>query len=152
MSQITSKMPAKLLDFLNLGRPAILATQDEAGWPHLVMTWAVARDEQTIRFIVDFNTTSSANLGRSHQASLQVIGSDNVLFLIKGQARQIKERVEAATFAIVMMELAVANVKDQSWPIVEVSPLTYEWVADKREEFTAMEQAILAELREWELA
>ena len=147
---ITTKLPANLLKYLAEGSPGILATRDEAGWPHLVMTWIVARDERTVRFIADHNTTTSSNLERDNRASLQVIGPDNILFLIKGYSQHIRDRVSAASFAMMMMEMAVTEVKDQSWPIVEVSPLSYIWLSDKKHELAAMEQAVYSELREWE--
>jgi len=151
MSQApTITIPTKLMAFLKQGGPAGLATIGEAGWPHVVMTWAVARDEQTVRFIVDFNTTTSANLERDDKATLLIIGPDDLLFTIKGRARQVKERVNAASFAIAMMELTTTEIKDQSWPVVRVTPLAYEWLGDKQEALAQIEQAVLAELREWE--
>jgi hypothetical protein len=170
---ITTKLPAKLLEYLGQGSPAILATRDEGGWPHMVMTWVVARDERTVRFdeggwphmvmtwvvardertvrfIADHNTTTSSNLERDNRASLQVIGPENILFLIKGYSQHIRDRVKAASFAMMMMEMIVTEVKDQSWPIVEVSPLAYIWLSDKKDELVTMEQAVFAELRDWE--
>ena len=147
---ITTKLPANLLGYLAEGCLAILATRDEAGWPHLVMTWVVARDERTVRFIADHNTTTSSNLERDNRASLQIIGPENILFLIKGFSQHVRDRVAAASFAMMMMEMAVTEVKDQSWPIVEVSPLAYIWLSDKKNELAAMEQAVFAELHEWE--
>ncbi len=114
------------------------------------MTWAVARNVETVRFIADHNTTTSANLERDPRATLQIIGKDNLLFLIKGNSKHVRDRVEAASFAMIMMEMAVTEVKEQSWPIVEVSPLTYIWRGEKKEELLAMEQAVLKELSEWE--
>lgn len=144
-------LPEKLFNFLNEGAPALLLTVDEDGYPHTAMTWVVARDRQTIRLGGDIGSTTLVNLDREGRAGLQIIGPDNLIFLIKGRVRQIKERIEAAAFPIAMMELTVAEAKDQSWgDIVHVAPLSYQWVGDKREEMAAMEEAVLAELREWE--
>ncbi len=149
MSGPTSEMPPRLVGFLERGAPAILATVDDDGWPHLVMTWAAARDSHTVRFGADIGSTTLRNLGREGRATLQVIGPENILFLIKGEARQVKDRIEAAPFPIAMMELTVTWVKDQSWPGVVVTPLSYQWVGEQREAMAAVERAVLTELREW---
>jgi hypothetical protein len=49
-----------------------------------------------------------------------------------------------------MMSLEVAEVKDQTWPEVCVRELTYEWTSDRREEWSAIEQAVYQEMREWQ--
>lgn len=148
-SQSISEMPTRLTEFLRQGAPAILATPGADGWPNVVMTWAAAWDERTVRFGADVGSTTLANLERERKATLQVIGPGNLLFLVKGEVRQVREQIEAAAFPIAMMELTITQVKDQSWPGVVVAPLSYEWVGDDGERMAAMEQAALAELREW---
>lgn len=150
MSDVIPELPPRLVDFLHRGAPAILATVGDDGWPHLVMTWAAARDPHTVRFGADIGSTTLRNLEHEGRATLQVIGPENILFLIKGEVRQVKDRIEAAPFPIAMMELTVTWVKDQSWPGVIVAPLTYQWVGEQREAMAAAEQAVLAELRAWE--
>jgi predicted pyridoxine 5'-phosphate oxidase superfamily flavin-nucleotide-binding protein len=150
MSTVTSEMPEKLLQFLSQGTPVLLATYGADGWPSIVMTWAAARDARTVRFGADVGSATQANLEREGRATLQVIGPDNILFLIKGEVRQVKDQIEAAPFPIAMVELTTTEVKDQSWPGVVVAPLTYQWVGEQSEAMAAMEQAVLAELREWE--
>ncbi len=150
MSKVTSTMPERLLAFLRQGAPVLLATHGEDGWPSIVMTWAAARDDRTVRFGVDTGSATEANILREGKATLQVIGPDNILFLIKGTVRKVKDQIEAAPFPIGMAEMSVTEVKDQSWPGVVVAPLTYQWEGEQREAMAAMEQAVLAELREWE--
>ena len=150
MSKVTSTMPERLLAFLRQGAPVLLATYGEDGWPSIVMTWAAARDDRTVRFGVDTGSATEANILREGKATLQVIGPDNILFLIKGTVRKVKDQIEAAPFPIGMAEMSVTEVKDQSWPGVVVAPLTYQWEGEQREAMAAMEQAVLAELREWE--
>ncbi|RME49671.1 MAG: pyridoxamine 5'-phosphate oxidase family protein [Chloroflexi bacterium] len=118
-----SEIPAELVEFLRQGAPALLLTVGEDGYPHTAMTWAAARDSQTIRFGADIGGTTLANLERESRASLQIIGPNNLLFIVKGPVRQVKARIEAALFPIAMMELSVAHVKEQSWLGVVVSAL-----------------------------
>jgi predicted pyridoxine 5'-phosphate oxidase superfamily flavin-nucleotide-binding protein len=150
MTTNSTVLPPHLIGFLQHGAPAILATVDEEGWPHLVMTWAAARDDHTVRFVADLHTTTSANLEREGRATLQVTGANNLLFLIKGDIRRVKERIEAAPFPMAIMELKATSVKDQAWEHAVVAPLTYQWVGDSREEMASMERAVLDELRQWE--
>jgi hypothetical protein len=146
--QITSHLPARLLALLKEGTPALLLTVDEAQFPHSVFTWAVAPDAATVRFVVDLQTTTSANLERNGHATLQIIGNNNLLFLIKGSARQVKPQLAATPLKVALFALSVATVKDQAWPQAMVRPLAYEWPPDRREAMAAMEQAVYAEMQE----
>ena len=150
MSALTDRLPGPLLSLLHGGAPAILASVGADGWPHVVMTWAVARDQATVRVAVDVGSTTQGNLARNSAATLQVLGPANLVFLVKGQARTVKAQLEAATLPISMVELAVFEVKDQAWPVATVSPLQFEWQGEGRAAFEAMEQRILAEMREWD--
>jgi hypothetical protein len=112
------------------------------------MTWAVALAQAVVRFGVDVDSATQANLERDGKASIQVIGRDNVLVLIKGHARLLRERIEAGPF-MGMWELAVTEVKDQTWESVVVSPLLYQWTGPRAETMRQVEEAVLAEMRDW---
>lgn len=143
----TSEIPPKVLSFLLQGGPAILATVGPDDWPHTVMTWVTSRDSLAIRFAGDVGSTTMSNLERKAKATLQIIGPDDILFLIKGHVQQIKAQVESTDFPISVMEMTVTEVKNQSWPGVIVSPVSYHWIGEHRDKMIAMEQAMLAELR-----
>ncbi|MFN8471692.1 MAG: pyridoxamine 5'-phosphate oxidase family protein [Anaerolineae bacterium] len=150
MSALTDSLPPRLLAFLSGGAPAILASTGADGWPHLVMTWVVARDAWTVRVAVDVGSTTQANLERSGAATVQILGPDNLIFLVKGRARTVKPQLDAAPFPICMLELMVFEVKDQAWPVAAISPLRFEWQEEGRPALEDMERRILAEMREWE--
>jgi Pyridoxamine 5'-phosphate oxidase len=150
MSLTTPVLPNKLLIHLRMGAPALLLTMGGDGYPNLAYTWAAAPDARRVRFGADHGSATLANLQRDGRASLQFVGPGNLAFLVKGAARTIKDRIAAAPFRIALMEIVVAEAKDQSWPGVTVSPLTYEWPADRREAMLEMEQSVYAELRDWE--
>ncbi len=151
MSGLVASLPSSLLAFLGQGAPAILASVGVDGWPHMVMTWAVARDERTVRIAVDVGSTTQGNIERNGMATLQILGPENLVFLIKGRARTVEAQLAAAAFPISMVELAVFEVKDQAWPVASVSPLHFEWQGDERPALAEMERRILVEMREWEL-
>ncbi|HKX18148.1 MAG TPA: hypothetical protein VJT33_09085 [bacterium] len=141
-------LPNRLAALLRAGAPAILLSVGADGFGHAAMTWAVAPAQALVRFIVDCGSTSEANLRRDGRASLQVVGPDDVLALLKGPARERRARVDAAAFPMAMWEMTVAQVKDQSWGPVAVSPLTYQWRGPQAESLRRMEEAVLAELRD----
>jgi len=148
-SRVTNELPASLANALKLGSPALLLTIGEDGFPSTAYTWIVATNSSVIRFGADHGSATLTNLEREGRASLQIIGQNNLTFLVKGTTSPIKPQIEAAPFKIAMMSLAVVEVKDQSWPGVIVKPLGYEWLPEQRDKMQAMEQAVYAEMREW---
>lgn len=144
----TPELPDRVEAFLRPGAPAVLLTVGEDGWGHAAMTWAAALAADRVRFVVDHGSATLANLERHGKASLQVIGRDNVIALIKGHARSQYPRVEAAPFGMAIWQLTVTEVRDQAWDPVAVSPLVYRWVGPEGEALGRIEQAVLAELRE----
>jgi hypothetical protein len=146
---ITTELPEKLVDYLGPGAPGLLLTAGADGYASSAYTWVAGMDAKRLRFAVDQGGSAMANLLRSGQASLQIIGPGDVTFLIKGRARQIKERLAAAEpYAIMLYEMEVMGAKDQSWPGVATSALKYEWPAEQREAMLKMEQAVYAEMRD----
>ena len=131
------------------GCAGLLITVEANGFPTTAFVWTVAASHQQVRFGVEGGTTL-ANLKRNGIATLQMIGSDNRVFLIKGKTALAKPRLEALPFESAMMRLDVAEVKDQSWPEAHVRELAYEWTSDRRKEWLAIEQAVYREMKEWD--
>jgi hypothetical protein len=150
MTRVAPGLPERLLEYLQVGAPALLLTIGQDGYANAAYTWAAAPDAERVRFGADAASTTFANLERTKRAALQVIGAGDMLYLVKGTARLIKENIAAADFSIAMMELSVAETKNQAWQDVTVAPLAYAWPAEKQEAMRAMEEAVYAELREWE--
>lgn len=142
-------LPDRLSRLLAAGVPAVLITVGADGFGHAAMTWAVAPAPDRVRFIADHGSTTLANLQRDGRAALQVIGRDDIVALIKGPARERRARVEAAPFGMAMWELTVAEVKDQAWTPVAVTPLAYEWRGPEAETLRKIERAVLTELRDY---
>ncbi|HET9000669.1 MAG TPA: pyridoxamine 5'-phosphate oxidase family protein [bacterium] len=142
-------LPDRLAGLLRAGSPVVLLTVGADGWGHAAMTWAVAVAPDRVRFGVDHGSRTLANLERDGKAALQVIGRENILALIKGPAQMRRARIAAAPFPIALWEMAVTEVKDQSWAPVVVSPLAYEWTGPQADALRQIEQAVLAELRDW---
>lgn len=148
IGSITPQMPEKLVAHLRPGAPGLLLTAGADGYATSAYTWIVALDDKRLRFAVDEGGSTMGNLQRSGQASLQVIGQGDISFIIKGRARQLKPKLDAAApYVIQLWEMEVAGAKDQSWPGVSTSALSYEWPAGQREAMLAMEQAVYKEMK-----
>ncbi|MBI5791110.1 MAG: pyridoxamine 5'-phosphate oxidase family protein [Rhodocyclales bacterium] len=150
IGNITPTLPQKLVGYLRPGAPALLLTSGADGYATSAYTWVVALDDKRLRFAVDVGGSSLTNLQRGGQASIQVIGPGDVSFLVKGKARQIKERLDsAAPYAILVFEMNVMGAKDQSWTGVSTTALMYEWPPEQREAMLKMELAVYAEMRDF---
>ncbi len=148
-SRVTTYLPPHLLNLLKQGFPALLLTIGVDNFPNTAYTWAVAPEATTVRFGADYGSSTLSNLERKQQASLQIIGAGNLVYLVKGSVTKVKPQIEAAPFKIAMMALQVTEIKDQSWPNVNVLPLAYQWNAELKTEMLAMEQAVYAEMLAW---
>jgi hypothetical protein len=149
MAKTTRALPERAVGMLREGRPAVLVTVGPDGWGHAVMTWVVALGAGRLRFGADHGTATLANLERTGRAALQVIAEDGLLILVKGMARQVRDRIEAAPFAMAMWELGITEVKDQTFPGVVVAPLTFEWTGPRAAGLREVERKVLAEMRDW---
>ena len=148
MADVTPTMPEKLVSHLTPGCPALLLTAGSDGYPSSAYTWAVALDETRVRFAVDAGGTALVNLNASGLAGLHIIGPDNLAYLVKGSARRVKDRIDAATGGeMALWEMKVMGARDQSFPGVTPKPFTYEWPADQRSAMQQMEQAVFAEMK-----
>ena len=147
---ITPSLPEKLIGYLRPGAPGLMLTTGADGYVSSAYTWVMVMDAKRLRFGVDLGGSAMANLQRTGQVSIQIIGPGDVTFLTKGRARQIKQQIEAAApVSIMLWEMDVMATKDQSWPGVTTTALMYEWPAEQREAMLKMEQAVYAEMRDF---
>ena len=146
-SPVTTELSDTQLEVLQHGCAGLVVTVGDDRFPTTAFVWTIAASSKTLRFATEGSATL-ANLEREGRASLQIIGSRNQVFLIKGETTVAKKRLEALPFESTMMSLQVTEVKDQTWPEAFVSPLTYEWASERREEWQAIEQAVYKELKE----
>ena len=148
IGNITPHLPEKLVAYLRPGAPGLLLTSGADGYATSAFTWIIALDGQRARFAVDEGGSTMANLERGGQASLQVIGQGDISFIVKGRARRLKPKLDgAAPYVIQLWEMDVIGAKDQSWPGVATSALTYEWPAAQREAMLAMEHNVYTEMK-----
>lgn len=140
------ELPARLFEFLHRGAAGLLVTVGADGWAHTAFTWIGAPDRLKVRVAVDRGSTTLTNVIENRRIAAQVIGPDKLLYLVKGTAAAARdERAMPAGLNIVLADVIVEDVKDQSWSPVTVTPLRYEWT---KPEMIAAEQAVLRMLTE----
>lgn len=140
------ELPAPLFEFLHQGATGLLLTVGGDGWPHTAFTWIGAPDPMTVRLVIDEGSTTLGNLKANPRVATQVIGPDRLVYLVKGKAALVpNERKMPAGLKIVLADMIVEDVKDQSWSPVTVTPLRYEW---RKPEMVEAEQEVLKMLTE----
>lgn len=145
---ITPELPAQLLSYLRAGALGIVITVGEDTYPTDAFSWVVAMDDKKVRIGADHGGKTLANLQREGRVTLQIIGPDNLVFLIKGEAHKIKSDLESIDLGIELWEIDVMGARDQSWPNAAPLPLAVQWSGDNRESMVKTEQAVFAEMRE----
>lgn len=144
---ITPELPAGLLSYLRAGALGIVITVGEDEYPTDAFAWAIALDDKTVRFTVDHDSKTLANLERDGRAAVQIIGPDNLVFLVKGAARSVKADLDAVPMGIALWEMDVVGARDQSWPGAAPLPLSVQWSGDERESMVKTEQDVFEEMR-----
>ncbi len=145
---ITPELPPQLLSYLRAGALGIAITVGDDQYPTDAFAWVVALDDKRIRFTVDHDSKTLANLERDGAAAVQVIGPDNLVFLVKGKTRAVKADLDSVPMGIALWEMDVIGARDQSWPGAAPLPLSVQWSGDQRESMVKTEQEVFAEMRD----
>jgi len=137
-------LPERLYTVLAEGLAGLLVTVGADGCPHAAFTWAAAPTRERVRAIADWPGTTLANVQANPRVSVQIIGPDDLLFLLKGEARVTGYHEISRQLRIAVVEVRVEQAKDQSWPTVCVAPLRYSWIDPG---MAAAERAVLRALK-----
>ncbi len=140
-------MPDDLFQVLSAGVPAILLTVDENGFAHTAFTFAAARQPNGVAVVVDDGSRSLANIERTGRASLEVLAPDNLVYLLKGMVRLSSTRLTSSPLPSRRAEIELVSVKNQAWPEIAVSPLSYDYSTHARAHWSSAVPRIYAELR-----
>ncbi len=143
----SNQIPDDLLQVLQAGVPAILLTVDENGFAHTAFTFAAARQRNGVAVVVDDGSRSLANIERTGRASVQVLAPDNRVYLLKGTVRLSSTRLTSSPVPSRRAEIELVSVKNQAWPEIAVSPLSYEYSTHARSHWEGAVPRIYAELR-----
>ena len=106
------KLPTATVEYLAArGHTVAVATVDAKGQPDIdLISWVLAVNEKTIRFVVGAAVPAAINIRRDRQVTLQILGKDQV-YAIKGTASVIKEKMEATKWPTMLFEMVVDEVR-----------------------------------------
>jgi len=141
-----AEMPPHLVQFLLGGRALVVATGDENGAPvTTLMTWAVARNPQTLTLAVDIRGRAMRNLRANRKVAIEVLG-DDICYGLRGTAVIEKEPMQSTPFPCALVAIRVEEVRDHSAAGVQFKGPSYNFHTDK-EHRREVEEAIFAELK-----
>ena len=140
------EMPPQLVQFLLGGQPLVVATADENGAPvTTLMTWAVARNPQTLTLAVDIRGRAMRNLRANAKVAVEVLG-DDICYGLRGTAVVEKELMQSPPFPCAQVAVRVEDIRDHSVAGVQFKGPSYAFNAEK-EHRRGVEDAIFAELK-----
>ena len=141
-----AEMPPHLVQFLLGGQALVVATADENGEPvTTLMTWAVARNPQTLTLAVDIRGRAMRNLRANAKVAVEVLG-DDICYGLRGTAVVEKELMQSPPFPCALVAVRVEDVRDHSVAGVQFKGPSYAFHAEK-EHRRGVEDAIFAELK-----
>ena len=139
-------MPPNLVQFLLGGQTCVVATVDEEGRPMTtLMTWAVARNPETVTLAVDTRGKALGNIRKNPQVAIEVLG-DDLCFGLRGVAVIEKEQMQAAPFPCALVAVRIEDVRDHGAAGVKFVGPTYSYHEGK-EHRADFEKAVFAELK-----
>jgi hypothetical protein len=142
----TLQMPPHLVQFLLGGQALVVATVDEQGAPlTTLMTWAVARNPQTLTLAVDTRSRSMRNIRTSGKVAVEVLG-DDICFGLRGTAVVEKELMQSTPFPCALVAVRVEEVRDHAAAGVHFKGPSYSFHEGK-EHRRGVEESIFAELK-----
>jgi hypothetical protein len=140
------EMPLRLTQFLLGGQTLVIATVDEAGLPWTtLMTWAVARNPQTLTVAVDTRSGALRNLRANGKVAVEVLG-DDLCYGLRGTAVIEKETMQAAPFPCALVAIKLESVRDHGAAGVKFVGPSYSFHPGK-EHRKGVEEAVYQELK-----
>jgi len=141
-----AEMPPRLVQFLLGGKTIVVATIDDAGLPWTtLMTWAVARNPQTLTIAVDTRSRALRNMRANGKVAVEVLG-DDLCYGLRGTATVEKELMQAAPFPCALVALRIDDVRDHGAAGVKFVGPSYSFHPGK-EHRKGVEEAVFEELK-----
>jgi hypothetical protein len=139
-------MPPRLVQFLLGGKTLVVATIDDAGFPWTtLMTWAVARDTQTLTVAVDTRSRALRNIRATGKVAVEVLG-DDLCYGLRGTAVVEKETMLSAPFPCALVAIKIEDVRDHGAAGVKFIGPSYSFHPGK-EHRKGVEEAVFEELK-----
>jgi Pyridoxamine 5'-phosphate oxidase len=145
-STTPAQMPPRLTQFLLGGQTLVIATVDADGLPWTtLMTWAVARDPQTITVAVDTRSGALRNLRATGKAAIEVLG-DDLCYGLRGTAIIEKETMASPPFPCALVAIKLESVRDHGAAGLKFVGPSYSFHPGK-EHRKGVEEAVYQELK-----
>lgn len=142
----STDLPPHLVQFLLGGQTCVVATVDEQGLPNTtLMTWAVARNPQTLVLAVDNRSRALRNLRANGRVAVEVLG-DDLCYGLRGTAVVEKELMDAAPFPCAVVAVRIEEVRDHGAAGVKFMGPRYTFHEGK-EHRKSVEEAVFTELK-----
>jgi hypothetical protein len=139
-------MPPRLTQFLLGGQTLVIATVDTDGLPWTtLMTWAVARDPQTVTIAVDARSGALRNLRANGKCAIEVLG-DDLCYGLRGTAVIEKETMQGPPFPCALVAVKLESVRDHSAAGVKFVGPSYSFHPGK-EHRKGVEESVYEELK-----
>jgi hypothetical protein len=140
------EMPKNLVQFLLGGQTCVVATVDAKCSPATtVMSWAVARNPQTLTLAVDLRSQSLQNIRHNGRIALEVLG-DDLCYGLRGSAVIEKETMASTPFPCALVAVRIEEVRDHGAAGVHFVGPRYSFHSGK-EHRKGVEDAVFAELK-----
>jgi len=141
-----AQMPPELVQLLLGGQTCVVATVDEKGRPSTtLMTWVVARNQQTLSLAFDVRGRALANIRGNPEMAVEVL-ADDLIFGLRGRAVIEKERMDGPPFACALVALHLEECKSHGAAGVKFVGPRYHFEPGK-EHRSKVELAIFDELK-----
>lgn len=139
--------PEELFNYLGTGVPGLLITTGEDELPNTAYTWVTVTNRKSVRFAVDQQSNTQINIEKNGRCAIQIIGPDNLLFLLKGSSKIISNPIEIESLRLLIFEMCEMVIIDQSWKGVSVTPLAYKWPPEQSKIMQKVEVALIDQMR-----
>jgi flavin reductase (DIM6/NTAB) family NADH-FMN oxidoreductase RutF len=141
-----TELPPHLVQFLLGGQTCVVATVDEQNLPNTtLMTWAVARNPQTLVLAVDTRSRAMRNIKGNGHIAIEVLG-DDLCYGLQGTAVVEKELMDSAPFPCALVSVKISDVRDHGAAGVKFMGPHYTFHEGK-EHRKSVEEAVFAELK-----
>jgi flavin reductase (DIM6/NTAB) family NADH-FMN oxidoreductase RutF len=139
-------MPPKLVQFLLGGQTCVVATVDAQYLPQTtVMTWAVARNPQTLALAVDHRSRSLQCIRQNGRVAVEVLG-DDLCYGLRGTGVVQKDTMTSTPFPCALVAVRIEEYRDHGAAGVKFVGPSYSF-HDGKEHRKGVEDAIFAELK-----
>jgi hypothetical protein len=141
-----AEMPPHLVQFLLGGQALVVATVDDDGAPlTTLMTWAVARNPQTLTLAVDTRSRSMRNLRTHPRVAIEVLG-DDICYGLRGTAVVEQESMKSPPFPCALVAVRLDEVRDHAAAGIQFKGPSYSFHPGK-EHRKGVEESVYAELK-----